>query len=168
MVNLCIRFAAAGAFGAMALATTSGVLAQGPAAAPDRAFERGHHDEAAWREMRRARQAERTEALRAVLQLRPDQEGAFQAFEQAAASRRPMGGRHDAETSMPAMTTPQRLDLHLSHMEEHEAKLRQFAAATKQFYAVLTPQQQKAFDGLTALKERHHSFGGHMGENGPG
>ena len=168
MMNLRVRFAAAGAFGALALATTSGALAQESATAPDQAMGRGHRDEAAWREMRQARQAERTQAMRAVLQLRPDQEGAFQTFEQAAASRRPMDGRREADASMSTMTTPQRLDLHLSHMDEREAKLRQFVAATKQFYAVLTPQQQKAFDGLMTLREHHHGFGGHMGENGPG
>lgn len=60
-----------------------------------------------------------------------------------------------------ALTTPQRLDMMVKKMAEHTAKreaaMQAHVAAIKQFYAALTPAQQKAFDAL------HGGMGGGMG-----
>jgi hypothetical protein len=51
-----------------------------------------------------------------------------------------------------ALTTPQRLDRMVMKMAERaarrQAELQAHVAAIKQFYAALTPSQQKAFDAL--------------------
>jgi Spy/CpxP family protein refolding chaperone len=51
-----------------------------------------------------------------------------------------------------ALTTPQRLDEMVKHMQDRMAKrqseMQAHIAAIKQFYAALTPSQQKAFDAL--------------------
>jgi len=60
-----------------------------------------------------------------------------------------------------ALTTPQRLDMMVKKMAEHTAKreaaMQAHVTAIKQFYAALTPAQQKAFDAL------HGGMGGGMG-----
>lgn len=119
------------------------------------------------REMRRpdpaAMAARRAEHLRAALQLRPDQEPALKAYLDAARPAARPGNRPDRQ-QLAAMTTPQRLDAARARMTERLARFDQKAAATKRFYAQLTPAQQKAFDTLQPR-------GGHGGKGsmrGPG
>lgn len=126
--------------------------------------------------------------LRAVLQLTPAQEPALQAFLTAmhrphegpdgmagpdrgpppgdpAARKAEMKARHEEmekkHAEEAALSTPQRLDLMVKRMEEHETRrkteVEAHVAAVKQFYAALTPTQQKAFDAL---------HGGMMGGRG--
>lgn len=102
--------------------------------------------------------AKRAEHLRAALQLRPDQEAALKAFIDS--HQRPAGARekhHEGRGEMAGLTTPQRLDARKARMAEHQARFEQHAAATKRFYAQLSPAQQKAFDAL------HAGRGGHGG-----
>ncbi|MBU4434876.1 MAG: Spy/CpxP family protein refolding chaperone [Alphaproteobacteria bacterium] len=96
--------------------------------------------------------------LRDVLQLRPDQDAALKAYLDAAdphammASMKPdgmggdMGG--DGDEADKPMTTPERLDRQAAHMAGMAAAFQKQAAATKAFYAALSPSQQKAFDAL--------------------
>jgi len=44
------------------------------------------------------------------------------------------------------MTAPERMEFMLTRMKEHEQKMADHLAATKEFYAVLTPEQKKIFD----------------------
>lgn len=83
--------------------------------------------------------------LRDVLQLRPDQEGALQAFLK---SMEPPKDKPPMPDMDKPMTTPQRLDFMLSMMDRHRAEMVQHIAAVKAFYAQLSPSQQKAFDAL--------------------
>ncbi|NUU02230.1 Spy/CpxP family protein refolding chaperone [Herbaspirillum robiniae] len=53
------------------------------------------------------------------------------------------------------LTTPQRLDKKLEFMRKREAFAEQRVAATKEFYATLSPEQQKTFDAEFAKMERH-------------
>lgn len=113
--------------------------------------------------------AKHTERLRAVLQLRPDQEPALKAFLE---SRKPPAGMGErgrgGREQYAAMITPQRLDAQRARMTERMARFDQRLAATKKFYAQLSPTQQKAFD---ALQPRGGMKGGHrggMGGHGPG
>ncbi|HTX51165.1 MAG TPA: Spy/CpxP family protein refolding chaperone, partial [Caulobacteraceae bacterium] len=64
-----------------------------------------------------------------------------------------------------ALTTPERLDKMAARMDERRARFNRVAAATKQFYAQLTPAQQKAFDSLR-LGHEHGGGGGRWG-HGP-
>lgn len=93
--------------------------------------------------------ADQSDRLRQSLRLRPDQESALQAF---VAAMQPRPGeverlREQArnEASMP---TPQRLDVMMARMDEMRASVMARIRATKAFYSQLTPEQQRAFDGL--------------------
>ena len=55
-------------------------------------------------------------------------------------------------------------------MAKHEARFRQRADAIKAFYAVLSPEQQRAFDALPLMGADHHGPGhghGPEGRDGP-
>ena len=47
---------------------------------------------------------------------------------------------------MEKLNAPQRMEKGLEHMKAMETKLSEHLAALKEFYAVLTPEQQKTFD----------------------
>lgn len=110
-----------------------------------------------------ARAEHHAEHLRAALQLTPGQEPALHAY--VASMKRPEGMRDhhrgDRE-AFAAMSTPERLDRMKARMDEHRARFEQHAAATKRFYAQLSPSQQKAFDALQSSHMGHRG-GGHGG-----
>lgn len=113
---------------------------------------------------------QRASALKAQLKLTPAQEGAWTTF---TAAMKPTGAmlanRPDRE-QLAKLSTPERIDtmqaLHTKRMADMTAAMAQRGEATKAFYAVLTPEQQKAFDASTA---RHFGqdgrMGGHRGRN---
>jgi len=122
-----------------------------------------------WQRPDPAQMAERrAERLRAVLQLRPDQEPALRAL--IAATQPPPGERErwrgDRE-AMARLSTPERLDRIAARMNERATRFRQHADATKRFYAQLTPAQQKAFDAMP-MKGMGEGHGGGHGMRGPG
>lgn len=91
----------------------------------------------------------RAERLRAVLQLRPEQEPALTAYLQAL--QPPAGAREAWQArrgQVAAMTTPQRIEAMRKGMEARRARFDQHAQATLRFYAQLSPAQQKAFDAM--------------------
>ena len=126
----------------------------------------GHHgmgkmDPAKMQVRMEARQA----ALKAQLKLTPEQEAAWTTF--SASHKMPVGMK-DQQAAMPDLanlTTPERLDkmkeLRAQHMGEMTAVMDQRAEATKTFYAVLTPEQQKVFDAQSM-----QGRGSHMGMRG--
>jgi hypothetical protein len=93
--------------------------------------------------------AEQSDRFRQNLHLRPDQEGALQAF---VAAMQPVRGQaehfRDEARRESMMPTPQRLDAMLARMDEMRATLTVRAAATKAFYAQLTPPQRAIFDQM--------------------
>jgi len=155
-----------GALFASVLALTAiagGVVAQPappPPPAADAAGPHHHHfDPAKMRE-------HMADHLRAVLQLQPGQDAALGAFLDA--MKPPEGMHHDHDMAAhQALTTPERLDKMAARMDERRARFNQVAAATRQFYAQLTPSQQKAFDSLP-LGHEHGDKGGRWGQGGPG
>jgi protein CpxP len=122
-------------------------------------------------EQRAARMHDRQEAhakaLQAVLNLRPDQQAAFQAF-QAAMTPQP-GQRHEHmdRAAADAMTTPQRLDRMADRMTKREAEFRRRADAIKSFYAALSPDQQRAFDAMPMLRGGDRGMGHDRMGHGP-
>jgi hypothetical protein len=123
-----------------------------------------------WAEHRQEREQARAAALHAVLNLRPDQEPAFQAF--VAATRPPEGrgkGMDHGDQAVAPMTTPQRLDRMAARMAERQAAFQRRADAVRRFYGALSPAQQRAFDALHALRgggregreAGHRGFGHH-------
>ncbi|MDR3512344.1 MAG: Spy/CpxP family protein refolding chaperone [Caulobacteraceae bacterium] len=145
-----------------------------PGGAPPPPAAGGHEH---WAERMREHAEARAKALRAILNLRPDQEPAFQAFLASMKPEHPEGMPehpgmdhpdmnamdHPDMDAMEQLTTPQRLDKMAARMAEHQAEFQRRAEAIKRFYAVLSPEQQRAFDAL-------HGLMGHgpEGREGPG
>ena len=122
-------------------------------------------------EQRAARMHDRQEAhakaLHAILNLRPDQEAAFQAFQAAMTPQPGQHHEHKDRGAVEAMTTPQRLDRMADRMAKHQADFQRRAEAIKTFYAALGPEQQRAFDALRMITGGHRGMGhGGMG-HGP-
>ncbi len=125
-------------------------------------------DPAQMAQMRQQMQQRRAERLRAVLQLRPEQEAALQAFITAMAPpegamghrMRGPGGPGGPGAAPERLTTPQRLDRQAQRMTQHQQAFQRRADAIRRFYAQLSPTQQQAFDAL-------HQ-GGHRGGRGMG
>jgi hypothetical protein len=112
--------------------------------------------------MAEAMRMRREKMLHDLLQIKPDQEAAFHAFT-ASMTPPPRDGKAGpgrygpgAAPSMP-MTTPERLDRMAARMAERQARFQKVAAATKTFYAALTPDQRRAFDAMPMM----HGGGGH-------
>jgi len=108
-----------------------------------------------------ARMEQRQTALKAELKLTAAQEPAWAAF--VASHKLPAGMKGQPLAAMPdlaKMTTPERLDkmkeLRAQRMGEMTAAMDQRAEATKTFYAVLTPEQQKVFDAQTMQGRGYH------------
>ena len=127
-----------------------------------------------WHEHMREHMQAHIKALHDMLQIRPDQEAAFQTF--IASMKPPEGaehkdmGRDHEETAH--LTTPQRLDRMAAQMAEHQQAFERHATAVKTFYAALSPEQQRAFDAMGAMHHLHggHGMGGmegHGDEHGP-
>jgi hypothetical protein len=125
-------------------------------------------------------------AIHDILGIKPDQEAAFQAYAEALHPPRPAPGVESPSAedhnwpdhkAMAAMTTPERLDLMAKRMDAREAKMRahfeRIAAATKAFYAALSPEQKRIMDNLPELgRGEGHGWDqtggmGHM-HGGPG
>lgn len=154
----------AGAGLAALLASASATLAQPTPAdmARDAAMDRERPPAAAVA-------ADRADRLRAMLQLRPDQEAALKAYMDAMAPRE--GARDEWRRERQAaadMTTPQRIDRRRARMAEHQKRFEQRASATLRFYGQLSPAQQKAFDAMGAGRGGMGRGRGHGHGMGPG
>ena len=79
------------------------------------------------------------------LKLSAQQETAWKKF----AASGPMRGKMDRPdpAAMEKLNAPQRLEKGIEHMRAMEARMAEHLKALKEFYAVLTPEQQKTFDG---------------------
>jgi len=135
---------------AAALSLTAGAsLAQPappPGAGPQHPYMMGQRQDPAQMAERHAQH------LRAILQLRPDQEPALKAL---IASMQPpagaMGQMRGQREAMAKLTTPERLDRMQAMMAEHQTRFAEHVEAIKRFYAQLTPAQQKAFDAMPMM-----------------
>ena len=112
--------------------------------------------------MMREHMQSHAKALHDILALRPDQEGAWQAFTASMVPPPHPDMERRGEGRGAAMTTPQRLDHMAAMMSEHQAAFQRHAEAVRRFYAVLSPQQQKAFDAVSGMMMHHMGRGGPM------
>jgi protein CpxP len=101
--------------------------------------------------------AEAAQKLRDLLQLRPAQEPALQAF-LAAVGAAHQGG--PMPQGRPA-TTPERLAMAEQMMSRHQAVMRSVLDAVRRFYAQLDPAQKRAFDALPTPGMMGHGMMGH-------
>jgi len=87
-------------------------------------------------------------AMHTALKLSAEQEGAWKEF---TARMKSVGMQLRPEREkMAALPAPERMDKMLAMMKEGETRMETRAAAVKEFYAVLTPEQQKVFDAQMA------------------
>ncbi len=108
----------------------------------------------------RAQRRDPAEHLRAVLQLKPGQEGALKAF--LAAMEPPAPRALPANTPAPK-TTPERLALAEKRLADRTAQAKARLDATRTFYSQLDAGQKRAFDELAPMiGERGRGIGPRM------
>lgn len=140
---------------ALALAATCGAAAYAqPAAKAAPAMER--HEERMMMIQRHGAERDPAQHLRAILQLRPNQEPALQAF--LAAGKPDHDHMMRMDDAAEPKTTPERLAMMEQHMTEMQAAMRARIDATRRFYDQLDPAQKRAFDEMPMMM-----MGGHMG-----
>jgi hypothetical protein len=166
MKSTLTRIAAAAALAACAI----GAHAQAPAPAAPGAQPPGmhmQHDRAQMQERmqqhRQERFARRMESFKRILQVTPQQEGAWAAYT-AAMKPAPHARRERGEFAR--MSTPQRIDAMKQMRAQRAAEQDRRGDATKTFYAQLSPSQQKAFDEISLKMMRGGHRGMHRGHHG--
>jgi hypothetical protein len=138
----------------VALAAALGLGLVAAAAAQDRAPGPGGADgprRAERQKLVEGRQHSREQRLHDLLQIKPDQESAFRTFVSSIEQSRPQRGQRlqkRAQDELPTLTTPQRLDRQARRLAERQQRLQAQTAAVKTLYAVLSPDQRKAFDAM--------------------
>ena len=164
------RLAALAAIGVLAFAGTASAQTPPPKMG-------GMPDHAQMQARMGERRAQMDKDMHTILRLRPDQETAWRTFRDAV---HPPGGHGMMALEPPAgaQTTPQRLDMMSKRSADHQDRRAKVAAATRTFYAALSPDQQAVFDALQRMRGpgkmgRHHGgppMMGHgmMGRGGPG
>ncbi len=168
MTKIIRMLSAAALAGGLSLTLAAAASAQDAPPPPGAQAGAHHWDPAKMRQHMEERRARHQQMLHDALGLRPDQEGAWQAF--IAASGRPDGDRgpgmrhHDGDGQRAELTTPERLDRMAKRMAERQARFAQRADAVKRLYAALDARQQKTFDALAMSRMGHGGMGrGHMG-----
>jgi hypothetical protein len=130
---------------------------------PGMHMDRGHFDGQRMQQHMQERMQRRFESLKRILQISPQQEGAWNAW---TAAMRPnpaaMQQRHQMHEEFARLTTPERIDRMRQMRAQRAAEMDRRADATKQFYAQLTPPQQRAFDEVS-LKFMGGRHGGRHG-----
>lgn len=101
--------------------------------------------------------------LKAQLKLDASQEAAWSTFTSATQppAMAPRTDRKAARAEFDKLTTPQRLERMQARQSERAARFAQRADATRSFYAVLTPEQQKTFDAKAMPRGGHGKHRGH-------
>jgi hypothetical protein len=102
------------------------------------------------------RMAKRQAALHDKLALTPAQEAAWQVFTARMQATAPT--RSDARPAT-ALTAPERAERMAAFLQIAQQRAASHVQPIKEFYAVLSPEQQKIFD--SQFQRRRHHFGHH-------
>lgn len=110
-------------------------------------------------ERMKAHMAKRAAELKADLKLTPEQESGWNAY--LATMKPPAPPARPKHEDFASLSTPERLDKMREMRQQREAEFDKRDAATRSFYASLSPEQQKTFDARTARAmhgegRRHH------------
>lgn len=94
------------------------------------------------------------DGLHRALNLNPQQEDSWKAFQQSyAMDPAAMARQRDAGAAMARMTAPQRVDQSIAMMRDDLQSEQRRGAALKAFYATLTLDQQRTFDRETLQQD---------------
>jgi hypothetical protein len=118
-------------------------------------------DPAQMQRMREERMNRRLGELKQILQITPQQEGAWSSWTSAL---KPTQRQRLDRVEFARMTTPERIDRIRAVRSQRNAEMDKRLEATRTFYAALTPQQQRLFDaqGLRFVRGGEHGrHGGH-------
>jgi hypothetical protein len=162
------RFHVVLAASALALYAATGAAAFAQPAPPAGAKPMAHGPGGPMMGQRGGDPAERAAKLRDLLQLKPAQEPALQAYLQALGSARQ--GMTPGDDATWPKTTPERLARMQQMMAQHQAAMTAMMDATRRFYDQLDPAQKRAFDALPMrMGPGMGPMGGGMGpRRGPG
>jgi Spy/CpxP family protein refolding chaperone len=106
--------------------------------------------------------AKRQAKLHDDLKITAAQEAAWQTFVGKIKPVRPADApQRPSKEELAKQTAPERMDHQMEFLKRAEARLAEHSAAVKEFYAVLTPVQQKVFDEHFKKMEQHRF--GHRG-----
>lgn len=149
---------------AAVLATSAlAVLAQPAGGPPPEGGPRMHQSEPEHRAQRQERMkahlAKRAAELKADLKLTPEQESSWSAY--VAAMKPSAPPAQPQREDFAKLSTPERLDKMREMRQQRDAAFDKRDAATRSFYASLSPEQQKTFDARSARPmheegRRHH------------
>lgn len=100
---------------------------------------------------------QRAQRMHDALKITPAQESAWQAYLSALKANMPQRGQFD-RAAFKQMPAPERMEKRIEMSRNHITRMESNLAATKTFYAQLTPEQQKIFDEKAARfsNHRHH------------
>jgi len=146
----------------VSLLASPAALAADPPGPPPHAAMQGH-DEGNMQAPRQGHMQQLASLLHDALALRPDQEASWRTFLTSMAPPAATMPHGDEAQDQAMLTTPQMLDRMAEHMRREQTEFERHAAAVRQFYAVLSPTQQRTFDALMMLMHRGmgmHGMGG--------
>ena len=106
--------------------------------------------------------AERSERLKTILQIQPNQQAAWDQYVKSTTPQARTQNKAD-RPDIRKLTTPERLDMAQKLRKERTAKAEQREQATRSFYQSLNPSQQKAFDQISLQRHGKHKAG-HAGK----
>lgn len=141
------RIAVLAAFSLLVVAGPAGAQ---PAPPPAMGAMHGMPDPAAMKAKMAEHMAQMDKDMHVILRLKPEQETAWRAFRDAMHPQ----GAHGMMQAAPKgpQTTPQRLDEMNRLAAERQARHAKTEAATRAFYAALSPEQQAVFDALHRMQ----------------
>lgn len=123
-----------------------------------------HMDPARMHEMRQVRMERRLAALKLKLAIAPAQEGAWTAW--TTAMKPPVQPQaRPSRVDFERMTTPERIDRMRALRTTRQAEMDRRMDATKTFYAALSADQKKVFDG-ESMQMMRGGRDGHRGGHG--
>lgn len=109
-------------------------------------------------EKMRERMEKRQAELREKLNLNANQDTAWKAY---VARMRPADmPQRPSRAEMETLSVPERMEKRLAFMKQAEQRMTERLAATRDFYAVLSPEQQKIFNDEFKGHGRHRHHGG--------
>jgi periplasmic protein CpxP/Spy len=154
---------AAGVLAGAAVAALAQPAPVAPPGAGPRMMAPGEHHgmmEGRFQQFREQRMARRLDELKRILQITPQQEGAWSSWTGAL---RPAPLQRPDRVEFARMNTPQRIDRLRALRTERNAEMDRKLEATKMFYASLSPEQQRLFDAqsMQLLRGGRGGHGGH-------